>query len=110
MLLFILKNFELLRCWTKSVKDQLVEIRDEGAHDSSKWAEYFEMKDHQNLHVSRVIALTSPAVKNNTKNNSFPKRQFWRDWGEMRCLSAEREAHIIMQFLYHKFQDSSYFV
>lgn len=43
------KNFELLRCWTKSVKDQLVEIRDEGAHDSSKWAEYFEMKDHQNL-------------------------------------------------------------
>jgi len=30
------KNFELLRCWTKSVKDQLVEIRDEGAHDSSK--------------------------------------------------------------------------
>ncbi|XP_068672687.1 mediator of RNA polymerase II transcription subunit 11-like [Montipora capricornis] len=24
------KNFELYRCWTKSVKDQLVEIRDHG--------------------------------------------------------------------------------
>lgn len=30
------KNFELLRCRTKSVKDQLVEIRDQGKNQASE--------------------------------------------------------------------------